>query len=249
MKKVTRKKYILAGGITVAILVLLFGVMDQSGYVLSGPYIVKGGTLVLEETQPNSEVFIDNRRTGEVTVDGIGSFDGLKPGTRSIIVAHPDFWPWILDFQAYPGQVTTLRPLQVRREQSDASITITEPANKKVAESALVQYREPTRFQPLARGNLRVWIEGATIFLHTGEEFVELYSSTDPIRNIFWYGDREDAVIVASQDTVFALDLRVSRVQNFFPIYRGVAPEAVADPTQPRRIFIRDAREYLAIDL
>jgi hypothetical protein len=249
MKKRIQRKYILAGGIAVAIIVLLFGILDQTGYVFSGPYLVKGGSLIVAQAQPNSDVFIDNRRAGKTNANGGGSFDGIKSGTRNVIVAHPDFWPWILDFESAPGQTTTLQPLQVRRDPVESSIVRTDAVLKDQADAAFVQYREPTRIQPLSRNGVRVWIEGTTIVTQTGEVLVELFSSKDPIRTIFWYGERSDAVVVASRDTVFALDIRTSRVQNFFPIYQGVAPEAVADPERVDTIFIKDNNEYLSVDI
>lgn len=249
MKKSARKKHILAGGVAVAILVLLFGIMDQAGYVLSGPYIVKGGTLVIEEARPGSDVFIDNRRAGRINSEGSSSFGGIRPGERNVIVAHADAWPWILDFEGVSGQTTVLRPLQVYKEPEGISLTATAEASRDQADAALSQYREPTRIQPLKREDVRVWIEGATVFTQTGEELNQLFSSTNPIRSIFWYNDRSDAVIIASQDTVFALDLRAGQVQNFLPIYKGVAPEATADPNRPGKIFIKDNEEYLSVSI
>ncbi|MBF05085.1 hypothetical protein CL644_00020 [bacterium] len=249
IKNDPRKKYIFAGGIVVAVFFLAFGVISQAGYVFSGPYLVRGGVLEITNAVPNSIVFIDNRRVGRIQNNGSGEFIGIKPGTRNVLVAQSERWPWILDFDISAGSKVTVVPLQVL-EETDGEIlsTITDPIRIR-AEQEIAQYREPTRIQPLNRANVFVWVEGTSILTQDGDTVRTVFSSASPIRNVFWYGDRSDAIIVATQANVFALDLRASSIQNFQPIYSGSAPKAVADPSRSNKIFVNEADQYFSVSI
>jgi len=249
MIKRINREIILKAGIALVIVILVLGVIDQAGYVFSGVYIVKGGTLEITQARTGSTVFIDNKRVGVVDETGTREFTGIKPGKRNIIVAHTDAWPWILDFEGYPGQTTTINPLQVNQESvKNVLADKTDPIRQR-AKKEIENYREPTRIKPLVREEISVWVEGTYIFVQKHEEIRAVYSSHKPIQNVFWYGDRNDAIIVASQDKVFALDLRKSDTQNFLPIYSGSEPEAIADSIRSSEIFVKDGETYIAIEL
>lgn len=244
-----KRTYIFAGGIAVAVLIIGIGIIDYKGYVFSGPYVVKGGTLVIEEARGNSDVFIDNKRVGHTNEEGHASFSGIKIGKRTVIVAHEDSWPWILDFASVSGRTTTLQPLQVFEDPRGSNLVNSEDPLYIRATQNFNDYREPTRIAPLERADVRVWVEGTRILTQKNEEVRTVFTSPNAIRNVFWYGDRTDAVIVASHDKVFALDLRASEIQNFQPIYMGSAPEAIDDPIRTNEIFVRDGQQYLSISI
>ena len=248
-KQERRKKYVLAGAVLVSLFVLASGVISQAGYVLSGQYIVKGGTITLANTLAGSVVFIDDKQVGRIDAAGNGVFEGVKPGDRNVIVSHTDAWPWIFDFQSFPDGNTTLYPLQVAKDTNGT--VLQDPADpiRRQAIVAFAKYGEPTRMQPLERVGTRVWVVGTAIFVQQNEEVRNIFSSPNPLRNVFWYGDRNDVIIVTMQNKVFALDLRKTEIQNFQPIYQGAAPEAVPNPTRSNIIFVRDAKQYFSIEI
>ena len=246
--KVTRS-HVLALSIAVALLVLLFGVISQAGYVLSGPYLIQGATLVVDQARPHSDVFIDNRRRGRTDADGYGSFSGIKPGARNVIVAHTDSWPWVFDFDAQSARTTTLHPLQaLETAVATPLLSPTEPVRERV-DAEFPKYREPTAFAPLERQDVRVWVDNNTIVVRDGGDVRTVFSSPSAIRTVHWYGDRNDAVIVAAQNSVFALDIRENQIQNFQPIYSGNAPESVPDPIRSFKIFVRDGGDVFAVSI
>jgi len=237
-------------GIAIAAFILLFGIIHQSGYVFSGIYIVKGGTLAIEGARPQSDVFIDTHRVGTVGANGSGKFNALRPGKRNVIVASPNSWPWIFDFEASAATTITFRPLQVLKVIENTPLADTEDPIRARAEVEFKSYREPIRIQALKNEGALIWVEGNTVFAQlVAGDVHSIFSSTKPIRNVLWYGNRNDAVIIAAQDSVFAIDAYESDVRNFQPIYQGEAPEAVADPLQPDRIFIRDKGNYFYVNI
>lgn len=249
MKTRVRTTYLFAGGIALAAILLIVGVFDQAGYVFSGPYIVKGATITIERALPESDVFVNNRNVGRTDADGVVTVTGVAPGATQLIVSRDDVWPWLLSFESAPGAELRFRPLQVAKRITPTVLASDDAARQRAA-SLVAQYREPTRNEPLARDGVRVWVEGTSLFAQTADGAMRtVLSSKYPLRTVAWYADRDDAVVVASRDSVFALDLYQSEVRNFQPIYTGTAPAAIADPDDPRVLFVRDGARYLRIEL
>lgn len=244
----TRKLILIAGG-TLSVLIVLAGLIHQAGFVFSGVYIVKGGSLEITQALPNSAVFVDEKRRGTVAPDGTTTINGIRPGVRSVIVSHDTTWPWILDIHSSAGTPNSLIPLQVRKEARGATLSDAQDPLYISAQNEFKAYGEPTRFNPLSRNGVIVWVDGTTIYKQENGDMRTIFASVNPIRNVFWYGDRNDAIIVATQNVVVALDLRGREVQNFLPLYTGNAPEAVSDSIRSSHIFVRDADTLFTIEL
>lgn len=240
---------ILIAGIIVSGAVLMVGLMNQAGFVLSGPYVVRGGTLTITDALPGSTVFIDEKRIGTIGADGSASFARIHPGKRTTIVSHASMWPWTLTFESQSGQPNTLTPLQVRRETQGSSLTDTNDPLYISAKRELDTYREPTRINPLERNGVMVWVDGSTVYAQENGAVRTIFASIHPITSVMWYGDRNDAIIVATQNVVAALDLRGNKVQNYLPLYTGVAPRAAADSVRSTHIFVEDDGKYFTVDL
>lgn len=247
--KHTQKKYIFGLGVALAALILFVGVVHQAGYVLAWPYIVKGGTVVVEDARPLSDVFIDNRRAGRVSREGVGVFDGIKPGTRSIIVAHGGSWPWIFEFEGVSNKTVTLHPLQAFEETTVVPLLSVDDPVRMRADEQLREYREPTQSAPLEREGVRAWVSGTSILVRDSNGPRTIFTSPNPVRSIHWYGERNDAIIASVNNNVFALDIRESQVQNFQPIYTGSTPTSVADPIRPESIFVEDRSQVFSISI
>ncbi len=52
-----------------------------------------------------------------------------------------------------------------------------------------------------------------------------VFSSIVPIRSFDFYPGRDDVLLVAVRDGIFAIEIDTRKTQNFQPIYRGVAPD------------------------
>tara|TARA_B100000745_G_scaffold58094_1_gene34430 strand:+ start:21016 stop:21765 length:750 start_codon:yes stop_codon:yes gene_type:complete len=249
MFSVRIKKYILYVGGVIAALVLLLGALSQAGFVVSGAYIVKGGTLTITSAYPDSIVFIDNRQVGRVAADGTFSKYPVKPGKRSIILSHTTSWPWMYTVNMQSRKNISIAPLQITKDPIRSLLTASDDPLLLSANSALSDYREPTRPQPLERNRRLVWVEGTTIYTQENDTVRSVISIQSPITSVFWYGDREDAIIVSARNAVFALDLRYGGAQNYLPLYTGTKPQAVADPIRSNIIYVKDAGDIFTLDI
>jgi|GEM_PF-1156395 len=242
------RKNILKAGIVLTVFIIFFGIIKQTGYVIDGVYIVKGGELHIENALPNSDIFIDSEKVGRTDEDGTAVYSGLGLGVRGVVVATNETWPWIMEFESISGEVSTLLPLQVTKKTSMSTLEADNELST-VAKKEFFTYREPSRINPLERVGNKVWIEGTRILTQSGEEVHTVFSSVDNIKNIIWFGDRNDAVIVSVAEMVFALDIRESEVQNFFPVFVGESPQVARDQIRSNNVFIYDAGEYFHVDI
>jgi len=250
MKRTNRiRAYILVAGICTAIGVLVFGALYQANYVVSGFSLVQGGSLELYHARPFSAVFLDNRRVGTIGTDGTLTLTTVRPGIRSLIVAHPGSWPWIFDVKIESSLHTRISPVQVPK--AAAYFTLEDPRDplREVAERELATYREPSRITPMVRNDTHVWVDGTTLYAQIGEEVHSVATSATPFRSVFWYENRDDAIAVATQNVVAVFDIRKNSIQNYFPLYTGSTPEAVANPDNPKEILIRDNGNIIVLKI
>ncbi len=96
-------------------------------------------------------------------------------------------------------------------------------------------------FEPLLRRRVTVWLEGNTVFSEwIGNDNaapryfcvdgvctnpVPIFSSLVPIRHMDFYPSRNDAIILALDNGVYAVEIDRRTYQNFYPLYRGQEPD------------------------
>lgn len=250
MKKSSKQKtYILAVGVILSLLVLVIGVLNQAGYVLSGPYIVKGAIITVTNALPGSTIFINNKEEGVITgSNGILEINGVTPGTHTIIVAEESSWPWIREFQAAIAEEKVLAPLQLPQNASGSALEEDSPFYAQ-ATQLLSGYREPTQSQPLEWEGARLWVVGTTVQAQRADDRYDVLQSQYPIRSVAWYKDRNDVVLIAASNAIFAIDLEEQEPRNFQPIYRGVEPSFVVNPTNSNELYVSDGGHILAVQL
>ncbi len=54
---------------------------------------------------------------------------------------------------------------------------------------------------------------------------VVAFSSIVPIRSFDFYPGRDDVLLIAVQDGIFAVEIDARKTQNFQPVYKGIAPD------------------------
>ncbi|MDP2650262.1 MAG: hypothetical protein Q8P16_01735 [bacterium] len=249
------RKYIFIAGGVLALLVLGIGLLDYSGYVLNGPYIVKGGTVVVEDILPGTKIFINNKKEAEAGANETStSVRGLPSGTHSIIVAHDDAWPWLSEFEANIAQETTVRPVLVPREPNGSVIT-KDDERFAAARELLEGYTLPTREEPLTHegGAYAVWADGNSVFARDGsaEDSVPfaVFTSEFPVKSASWYKGHADVLLLAASDSIFTLDVEEKDVRNFQPVYKGVGPSFVVNPENNAELFVDDGGHTLILYL
>lgn len=122
----------------------------------------------------------------------------------------------------YQRAVTLFKPQVVTVPGSKATTTV-------VATSTVI------------RKKITVWVEGGAIFAKWGgnrlaapqyfckkeecEQVVTVFVPVGDIRHIDFYPGRDDVVVAAFGDGIYAIEIDTREYQNFYPLFKGKAPD------------------------
>lgn len=187
----------------------------------------------------DTEVFVDNESRGLKE----GSFRlTLSPGYHSIILSKQLHWPYIENILI--GKVKndlTLNPFLLPQNPSGVLIGSGDPEFTAI-NSLFSIGTLPSAENPLisSDNNVSVYLSGGVVIAKwIGEEANTpsmfctenvcsekvIFNPITEVRNIGFFKDRNDVLIIAMQDGIFALELDPSEVQNLQPILEGNSPD------------------------
>ncbi len=162
------------------------------------------GSLKVNTLEEEVKVFIDNERK-ESDQDINPEFKLIK-GERVAIISKDGFWPWIKNIEIIKKEEIQITPFFVPQNTSGVMIGKQDPEYWSI--------RSMFRENLISEEALNVIPEG---------------SLKEKIKAINFYKDRQDVVIVASLNGVFALEITETEatIQNLHPIYKGQNPTFV----------------------
>ncbi|KND52062.1 MAG: hypothetical protein ABA06_02240 [Parcubacteria bacterium C7867-001] len=221
----------------VALVVITIGstVFLSAGYRI-GPSlsIVKIGTLVIDDLKPGSSIFIDE--TESLTSTGGSESVTLLPGSHRIIVSQGTNQPWNELVTIVSDGTTHVRPIFVERHPKERVLDAKEAQR---AFSLMWSTMLPTKEKPLtmaggcasvyARQN-RVIAEVASSTSCTVPEYLcqngvcnptIIFSANEEITSVLAFPKRDDALIIATKDRAFVLELDPRQPAFFAPLTHG----------------------------
>ncbi len=253
MRSENQKNIYIGAGIVALIAIIIIG-LSVSGYHVSGFGIVKGGdlTVVLPEaaegnatsTANKPVLFIDGKEVNGTTAKN------LTPKTHEVIVAQENFWPWRKEVTIQSDETVTVTPFFVPSNTSGFTIANVDkdyPAiNALFTKNTLPSEANP---KVSADKTTSVWLAGQSIMTKevSAATSSEAFSATEDIRSLDFYKDRNDVVIIAIGNGIYALELDNTGGQNFQPIYKGVAPSMIVKDAQT--IYVKDGAVLLEVVL
>jgi len=210
--------------------------LSKSGLHISGLSLVRGGTIYIPPQNLNTKIFLDNK---EISVEQLAS---VVPGSHSIILAADTLWPWKKDVVVSSTETSNIFPFLVSKNVSGEIITQSDKDYGKLRTSVLNE-QLPTTASPLLSNSslVEVWSDQNNIFARwNGNEdsipsyfcnddgkcssLVKVLESDNDVRNIDFFKGRDDVLLVALQNGVFAIEVdRRGATQNFQPVYKGTA--------------------------
>lgn len=223
---------------------------------------VRGGIYV-STPEVNTSVFIGN------DLEGVSSFfkkeilvNKLKPDQYLVLATHDAFWPWAKVVNVQRGEVEALFPLLVPKVIPATELKKTDTSYKEIS-SVFLEKATTTR---IARREVKVWFadDSNTIFAqwlgdtdsapkyfcHSDAQCLDpitVFHSTLPIRTFDFYPLRSDAIILAIDNGVYAIEIDNRTYQNFYPLYRGTSPDFRI--TEDDGLFISDEGAIILLDL
>lgn len=231
--------------------VLVIGILTLAflaGY-RPGPYglPVKAGTLTVQNAPDGANIFIDSTRR-HVVKNGRASLQ-LAPGTHTVIVDYGTSYPWNELVTITSDKTTTVTPLFVNSDTKAAQV---EEARIAEATRALATRALPTKAAPLTLDNgcLRFYVSGTRILGEAGTEGcvvpeylacteeakaefgaclpTVIFESGDTLESVLPYPGRTDALILASGNLVYVLEIDPRDPRFFAPLIKGPNVRAAA---------------------
>lgn len=252
-----RRRYVI-GGFIALILLLVFGlVIDMGNRTMDRLGLIETGTLIIEAPRPQLQITVDGTRRAVSTEAGETiTLRDIPTGNHTVYVSHPRLHPWSKEPKVGADTTTTLRPFLVPKEPISRAIARSSTQGRRLR-GAIAAAGTPDRADPIvsADGSVAAWMDDGVItarwlgtatntpaFFCPGDECRETVTVTptvSPIRNMSFYKDRNDVVIFAARDGVYALEIDpAARTQNFQPLYTGQEPRFV--PAGTSTIGVRD---------
>jgi hypothetical protein len=241
----------------------------SAGYSLNETFgITARGGIYVSTPEAGTSVFIGN------DLEGVSSFfkkeilvNKLKPDQYMVLATHDSFWPWAKVVQVKRGEVEALFPLLVPKVIPTLELEKTDSSYKEIS-GLFLEKATTTR---IARREVKVWIAddrndagGNTVFAqwlggndNAPKYFcnavsacldpIIVFRSAVPIRTFDFYPLRSDAIILAIDNGVYAIEIDNRTYQNFYPLYRGIMPDFRV--TEDDELLVSDESTIISLEL
>lgn len=228
----------------------------QKGYrfsFISGAY--KSGSLRvhISEKLDDAELFLDGKRQEMELADGnFVQFDELKPGKHSIIVSKYNYWPWQKSVNIEPNSTADSSALLVPRNpqwnilispsesQSGKSLEELAKSGKIIKDAAAAQniFKKSADGIELYLDEERLVLSARWLGLGDSVPYffcddssckreITVLTSKSQIKSFDFYPGKNDALIVAVQDGIYAIELDSRGQRMLFPVYKGRSPVSI----------------------
>ncbi len=237
-----RKKNLLH--LVVAFLAILLASLGAyfAGYRILDLKVVKVGSITLASVAAGTTIYLDGEETQAVRESGSVTIRGVLPGEHTVILGRDSYWPWSKEVRVESDAEEIVAPFAVPQSTNGIIIPSTNPRYediKKEVERATGKTYSASAPLLSADGTVALWTEGETIFARWTREggaprwfckesceepVTVLTSSETPIRQISFFPGRNDVVLLATREGIFALEIHKEGTQNFQPLYKGIRP-------------------------
>jgi len=213
----------------------------MAGYRVGNFGIAKAQSVQIQGLPEETEIFLDNKSIGfkEGDVNLL-----LAPGLHSIILSKAGFWPYIENIELLKEipVTTAINPFFFLQNPSGILIGSNDPEYQKII-SLFNDKRLPTADAPINSNGIQLYIEkgkiiaklignlsaegptGKRYFFDQDSDTKEIFNPITEVRSIAFYKDRNDVMIVAMQDGIFAIEMNPIGTQNLQPLYEGKEPD------------------------
>ena len=228
--------------VTLAIIVLF-----SLGYRIDSDLkIAKNGQFSIETLLPNTVVIIDETKKIITTKEKEIVNISLAPKVHSVIVSHEDFFPWIKEVKVSSDQNTKVSPIYVYQNPSGSIITKNDPEYWKIMSDIDKNLPPQKNSHKISKDeSVHIWVENNTIMAKVNDNSIEVIKPENPIRNLDFYKNRNNALVFSSGNGVYVVEINKEGTQNFMPIYKGERPEFLLQ--DENFIFIQDFQNLMQV--
>lgn len=240
--------------IAAAILIILIGGY-MAGYKLDNLKLERSASIYLTVPYSGSTIFVDNKEYKSTRSDNeTVAINRVDEGTRNIIVAHPERWPWTKNIKVSDNNEYYVESFNLK-QNTDIEIIPNDAEEYGVLKSEIEQTKNPTKENPAVSSDTKVsmYVEGSTVYVTwngTANEApavfcqnkqcmrtVPLISLVTDIKSAALYPNDRSKVILAADQSISVLEIAPTGNQNFQYIVNGQNPRFVL---KDDKLFISD---------
>jgi hypothetical protein len=224
-------------GFVVVVLALLF--LYAIGFRIGpGVAVTRVGTLELQNLPASTTVYIDQTTSATITKTTTKKFD-LLPGSHQVIVSTAGDYPWNDLVAVKSGQTSIDNPILIP-EHADVTVLGTSTQATALARIALTKLPTQTNPLHLANGCADVYVSNNQVLADAAQSSrctvpsylclggtcapTVIFSPTATIQAVFQFPGRQDAIVVAINNTLYALALDPRNPRFFAPILGATQP-------------------------
>jgi len=218
------------------ILIMFFGY--RNGYRFTENLLIgKVGNLSLVVSLPQTKIYIDDEEKVITTNDNEAVEIKLTPREHTVIISKDGYYPWKKDIVMQSEGKIIFSPVFVSKNPSGFVISNEDPEFWKLR-NEIITNTLPSKNSPQLSvdGQAKMWVKDNAIFVEVAPSTDSGQASTtrkviqpDPVvRNVSFYKDRNDVVIMSVSSGVYAIETNKEGTQNFLPIYKGISPSFIS---------------------
>jgi len=247
-------------------------ILYTSGYRIDkNLHFRKTGGLYISSPLSGTKIFINQKEEGETSIFQGGVFlQNLTPGSYSILVAKDKFWPWAKELEVKEGLVTEARAFLIAKDPA-GEILLNDIFKKDkdfpqkendilekllLAKGAPLEKTDKNKDEKIfVDESNNIWIEWLIensplpyYFCNNNEckSPLLVLNSKFPIRAMNFYPSRNDILIVAVQNAIYAIEVDGRGGRILQPIYKGSSP---VFELENKTLYILDEKTLIKLNL
>lgn len=239
--ELNRNTLLIAGGLILAAALVFVGIrFYEKGYRVGLPGGIHApGVIEIGHFDPTAQIFLDGEPLLGIPNTTTTLRVPVPAGVHDVTVAKNGYYPWEKAVDVDPRETVIIAPFAVPSATNGLVIPKTD-AEYADAARAIAGMRAPTAENPLlsSDGVMSVFIEEGVLIARSvngttpPQYFCEAECTTEhtvitlqaEVRGVTFFPGRSDVLLIAVQNSIFAVELDTRGTQNFQPVYQGVRP-------------------------
>jgi len=236
----------------IVVLAIIFGAI----YGISSWYAKDNYTSSITVISPESgiNIYVDNELKATTEGSGEITISNLDSGSHTIITSDSEgsLIPWSKTVRVAKNASVTVKPFLLPYS-FDSAIVPKDRAGYWNDLSLAQKINLPTESMPIMSSDEKTsaWVEDSTVYVkdNTGDLTRKKVSYFEKeIKSVEFLPNRNDVIMVAVDNGVYAIETDTNTPQNFQPIYIGIKPSFHLN-RETKELFIADNGNLLRIQL
>ncbi len=219
--------------------------------------ISRGSAITLQNLESNLQIYLDGRPAKTTASSTEERLRFLPAGEHEVLVAKEGHWPWMKKVSLQGGQLASLAPFSVPVSLPVDDFFPAHPMYPTVSER-FKSIQPPNEESPRISisDKVSLYVSGTDIYAMLRDTEnppaafckpecvtrLKVFSGRSPITQADFFKGRDDVILFAMDDGIYAIELDTEDRQNFQPIFKGTHPNFIVNSATS--LYIQDDNRY-----